>query len=354
MKHTLVSLVLFVVLAAFGYLPSAAHAQDGVAVKVQPTTIDESVEPGQTIEGTLRVTNENGGTQTYFISTRDVTGMTDVGRPEFAAEGSIDELSASTWIRPSIREVDIAVGETVEIPYEITIPQSASPGSYFAAFFVTREAEVALESGAGVGFHVASLVNLRVKGDVVEDMQFREFYTDKSFYTEPTVLFTTRLENTGTVHERPRGIISISDSFGNNVGQVTINDSLGAILPRFERVYEAEWKNDGFTIGKYHAIASILYGDTSKQTITRTISFWIVPVREVGFVLGGLALVIFAFVLGLRLYIRRTLRKAGVAHTGGKVKETSNITFARRMVRTLGRLLVVIIILFIGVVVFFS
>jgi len=352
MRHILLPSLLLSALSLAVLLPASAQAQDGLAVKVQPTTIDETVEPGQTLEGTLRVTNENGGRQTYYINTRDVVGMSDVGRPEFADGTQTDDLSASTWILPSVKEVSIDVGETAEVPYTILVPANASPGSYFAAFFVTREADIATESGAGVGFHVASLVNLRVNGDVIEDIVFRELYTDKVFYTEPAVNLTARLENTGTVHDRPRGIISIIDMLGNEVGYVTLNDSKGAILPRTERIYETEWAAEGFTFGKYTAIASVSFGETSKQTITREVSFWIVPVREVGYILGGLALFLFVFVLSLRAYIRRALRKAG--HDPKAGASTSNVTLARRIVRTLGRLLIVILLLFIGVIVFFS
>lgn len=347
-KHRLIfTLAILCLFCGLAVLP--AHAE-GLAVKVQPSLIDETVDPGQVLEGTLTVTNENGGIQTYFITTRNVNGMSDTGTPSFADTSSDDPLEAASWIKPLQKSVTMDVGESVTVPYRIEVPQNASPGSYFAAFFVTREAEEVIQSGAGVGFHVASLVNLRVSGEVNEDMLFRDFYTKKSFFTKPSVFFTARIDNTGSIHQRPQGIINISDMFGNSVGQVGFNDSAGAILPHFDRVFETTWNYDGFALGRYKATASIVFGETQKKTISKEVTFWVVPVKEVGIVLGGIILLLLVFIYGVRKYVRNQLRKAG--HTTQSKKETPNITFARRLVRTVTWLVVILALLFIGMLVY--
>jgi hypothetical protein len=326
-----------------------AHAQ-GLAVKVQPSLIDETVDPGQVLEGSLTVTNENGGTQTYFITTRNVSGVSDTGTPSFDETISDDPLEAASWILPLQKSVTMDVGESVTVPYRIEVPQNASPGSYFAAFFVTREAEEVLQSGAGVGFHVASLVNLRVSGEVNEDMLFRDFYTQKSFFTKPSVFFTARIDNTGSIHQRPQGIINISDMFGKTVGQVTFNENAGAILPHFDRVFETTWNHDGFVLGRYKATASIVYGETQKNTLSKELTFWVIPIQEVGIVFGGIILLLLAFIYGVRKYVQNALKNAG--HTTSTKKETANITFARRLMRTVTWLIFVLVLLFIGMLVF--
>ncbi len=330
---------------------SVANAQ-GLAVKVQPSTIDEKVDPGQSLEGVLTVTNQNGGEQTYYISTRNVVGMQENGTPTFENEDAEDPLEAAAWIHPFKDAVTIQVGESVEIPYRIDVPADASPGSYFAAFFVTREAEAATESGAGVGFNVASLVNLRVSGEVSEDMLFREFYTDKSFYTDPSVLFNAKIDNEGTIHQRPRGIITITDMFGNDVGQVTFNDSAGAILPKNDRVFETSWNHDGFALGRYRASASILFGESQKKTETREVSFWIVPLKEVGIVVGVIVALLLFIVFGIRRYIRNALKRAG--HDVLPNAEKHTVSLAKKMIRTIMWIIAFVMLLFIGMIVFFS
>ena len=181
---------------------------EGLAVKVQPSTIDEKVDPGEILKGNLTITNQSGGHQTYYIGTRNVTGMNDGGTPTFSEIESGDPLEAASWIKPLKKEISMDEGDFVTVPYEIHIPKKASPGSYFAAFFVTRKADKLTESGAGVGFHVAALVNLRVSGVVNEDMTFKEFYTNKSFSTPMATYTEVQKINFGVIYTTNRKIES--------------------------------------------------------------------------------------------------------------------------------------------------
>lgn len=337
----------------FWFFVSAAYAQ-GLAVKVQPTTIEERVDPGAVVEGSLTVTNESGDEQTYHIGTRNVEGMEDSGRPVFS-DGTEpeDALNPATWIKPQVKEVTLAEGESASIPYRIEVPLEASPGGYFAALFVTREADTVTESGAGVGFHVASLVNLTINGDVVEDLVFNEFATNKSLYTDSNVSMMLRIENTGTVHERPVGLVTIVDMLGNEVGQLTVNENAGAILPRSERMFTLEWHDDGFHVGRYTALASIVFGDRERRTITRELTFWLVPVKELAYVLGGIVLVLLVFVVGIRAYVRRVLRNAGHSTVSTKRAE-SQASFARKLLRTVLWFAALVVVGFGALIVFFA
>jgi len=336
-----------------GGIPFLSLHADGLAVKVQPSMIDEVVDPGQVLEGDLTITNTNGGTQTYFITTRNVVGMSDTGTPSFDEEHSDDPLEASAWVKPQLESVTMDVGQSVKVPYRIEVPQNASPGSYFAAFFVTREAEEVVQSGAGVGFHVASLINLRVAGDVNEDMLFREFSTGKSLFTNPSVYFNARIDNTGSIHQRPVGMITINNMLGKKVGQVTFNDAKGAILPHYDRVFDVTWNYDGFALGRYTAIASIAYGESESKTATKELTFWIIPIKEVGIAFGLIATLLLVFVFGIKRYIRNALRKAGYTASSNE-RETHSVSFARRLVKTAIWLIVLMALVFIGMLIFFA
>jgi hypothetical protein len=327
-------------------------AQDGVGVRVQPSTVDERADPGTALDGVLTVTNQDGGKQTYYVATRNIDDMDDSGRPNFSKNPPTDPMELASWIKLSKSAVELEQGQSDEVPYRIEVPAEASPGSYFAAIFVTREAENPTESGAGVGFQVASLINLRVNGNALEGIMIREFSSDKSFYTKPSVRFNTRIENTGTVHERPMGIISITNMLGKKVGQVVLNENGGGVMPRTDRTFQTEWSTDSFTLGRYSAIASVAFGDTQKQTITRELTFWVIPVKEVGLVLGLVVLVALLITWSMRRYVRKALARAG--HAGALEQNAITTSFAQRLVRTLAWLLVLLALLFIGVLVFFA
>ena len=224
--HTYRALALIAVLSLW-YVPHGdAHAQ-GIGIKVQPSTIEERLDPGESMTGALTVTNENGGKQTYYIGTRNIVSQNEGGSPVFSDIPSTDPMEAGSWIIPSLESVSLEVGESATIPYTITVPDNASPGSYFAAIFVTREADEVTESGTGVGFQVASIAILRVNGSVVEGLTVNEFSTDRSAYKNRTVEFSARMTNTGTVHQRPLGIISVTDMLGNELEPVLQLNEVG-------------------------------------------------------------------------------------------------------------------------------
>jgi len=324
-------------------------AQNGVAVSIQPSQVDERLDPGMVAEGTLTVTNQNGGRQTYLIGARNITGMSDEGRPQFSDVPTDDPWAAAAWIEPLVDEVSLDVGQSGEISYRIMVPADASPGSYFAAIFITRQADVATETGAGVGFNVAALFNIRVSGSATESMQLREFSTDRLFYGSAGTTFTTRVENTGNVHQRPLGIITITDMLGNETAQLTVNDAAGGVMPRTERVFKNDWQPDGLIFGRYTALVSMVFGENQKQTITRETSFWVVPLREVGYVLGGVALAILLFVLALQAYVRRALARAGVA--ARTPAQDRALSLSQKLIRTFGFIMLLVGLLFIGVIV---
>jgi len=334
-------------------MPAHTFAQDGMGVRVQPSILDERADPGTAIDGVLTVTNEDGGKQAYTIETRNIENMDESGRPQFSKESPTDPMLAASWIKLSMTTIELDQGQAIEVPYRIEVPKEASPGSYFAALFLAREAQTPTANGAGVGFQVASLIDLRVNGDALESLIVRQFSTNKTFYTQPSVVFTTHLENVGSVHERPQGIIEITDLFGKKVDQVTFNVDKGGIMPRNDRIFTTNWSSDKFTLGKYRALASIVFGDTDKQTVTREVTFWVVPIQEVGLVLGGIVLVAFLLTWGMRRYVRNALARAG--HAGALERsETVNASFAKRLIRTLVWLLVLLTLLFIGILVFFA
>ncbi len=325
----------------------------GLGIKVQPSTIEERLDPGGSVEGVLTITNESDAPQVYKIGTRDVTGMELSGRPNFSDKpGGEDPYAASAWVRPQKDSVPLAAWEAVEVPYRIEVPTDASPGGYFAAIFVTREADGIAESGASVGFHVAALVNLRVNGEVREDLVLKEFSTGRAVHTDLEVEFTARMENTGTVHERPVGIITIADMFGKEAGKVMLNENEGAILPRSERLFDTTWKGEGFHVGRYTALLSVTYGNDAKQTVTRSTTFWIVPLRDTAAFAGAIVVALALILLGMRAYVRRQLRRAGYDAQTVRIREQSS--FAAKLSRVLVWLAALLALMVVAVVVFFA
>ena len=290
-------------------VPLLLQAQEASGLKVQPAIIEEKANPGQTFSSALSATNLSSETKTFYIVRRDINGLSPSGAPIFAGEEEKTGSEVSSWIKVSQESIAIAPGQTKRISFSVEIPKDASPGGHFGGIFLSSAPKRPEETGIGIGYQVGTIVSLQISGEIFEEAQIREFSTDRMIYSRPEVTFIARVENVGNVLVRPRGPLEITDFFDKKVATLNMNDSGAAALPKSTRQFEASWQGEGLTFGRYQAVMSLVYGQEERKTISRTLSFWILPLNIILPVAGGiLGLILLVFVL-IKLYIRRKLRE---------------------------------------------
>jgi hypothetical protein len=301
-------------------VPATVFAQGSAGITVRPSIFEDSVEPGDIYSSSVRVTNETGSPQTYYVSVNDIMNVLENGRPVFAQDGEVSVFGIKDWISVPTEPIDVGANETIEIPFTITVPDNASPGTHLGGIFVGPRGERPEEIGTGVGFQVVPIVNMQVAGELQEEAKIRVFSTEKVFYGEPKVSFTVVIENQGNVAIKPRGPIEIKSMFGEDVGNVVVNEAAGLIVPSGARKYVTEWMDeDNLHFGRYTANATIVYGQVERKSLLRTISFWILPMNIIVPVLVGLSLLIASIYIFVKLYIRKHIR-ALEKSTGRKIK----------------------------------
>lgn len=349
MFYRTIALLVFCAGVLLGALGEHARAQDTVGVKVGPALTELTVDPGTVLTEQVSVTNVTDLTQTYTFRTRNVKSVAENGTPVFA-EGVDESGGLASWIELVEGSITVAPGETKFTSYRITVPSDASPGGHYGGVFVVRDADPIEGQGASVGYQVGALIILTVSGDVVEKASIREFSSTQSIYTEADVAFKLRMLNEGTVHVRPVGVVSILDMLGREVADVKVNDSGGMLIPKAERTYPIEWKDDAFRIGRFKAEVTLAFGENGSQNAQSDLTFWIIPYKELGIavaVLLGLALLAYGFV---RLTVRRALRKAGHAVTTVRTEQT----LGARMAKTAVTLLTIILFALLVIGLFYS
>lgn len=351
-------LLIFGVLLMFGYgfIPSASAQQQSAGVELKPAIIEDKADPGYVFEREFVLTNKSATPQTYYLVTKDITGVSDAGVPIFADPGAeVTGYEISTWLQFSAEPLTLAPGDSASVPVKILVPDNATPGSHFGGLFVTVEPPKLRQTGAGVGYEVAAIITLRISGDVVESARIREFSTDKLVYGTPQVAFTTRVENPGNVLIRPRGPLEITNMFGKRVGSLIVNDTQGGVFPGVTRQFDTVWSGEGVAFGRYQAVVGLLYGETGAlNTVSATVSFWILPVKILAPVLGILSLMLLSIYLGVRIYVRRALEE--VATTAGRrivVRRRKDAHMSYLMVIAV-TLLVVTTLFLIGLLIFYA
>ena len=341
-RYTVWSAIVIVSVA----LALPVYAQDVAGIKVSPALFEKQIEPGETIESSFQATNKSSGVETFDVFVRDVVGVQTGGQPIFAEEGvEKTGLEFSSWVTLSKSQVTVAPGETVTIPYTISVPVEATPGGHSGLIFLGTPGHKTAEIGLGIGFEVGTIVNLTVSGDVVDDVRIYEFSSDRYAYAKPEVKFRAKVVNKGNSLARPRGPIEITDMFGKPVGTVIMNNDGSAVLPNSERIYEVTWTDDRIRFGRYEALMSLTYGTDVKQTITSVLYFWVFPTNVLYPLLLGLLIFLAIVYLGVKLYIRKALR--------GVRAETARLTPAVVSRRSsVSRLSVILVVLLTAITVF--
>lgn len=312
-----VGVLLFVACLTFVlFAPHKTFAQTSAGIGLKPATFEETLDPGTVKTYDLRVSNLKSQEQLFYIYKRNIRGVRTGGVPIFA-DDDLEETGYELidWVSFDEEELVLQPNEERTIKFTLTVPEDAAPGSHFGGVFVSADPPRMRTSGAGIGYEVASILSIRVSGEAVEKAMLRSFKTDNYIYSTPNVSFTANIRNDGNVLVRPVGPLEVFNMFGKRVAILTFNESEAGVFPGTDREFEIIWDDDGTGFGRYEAIVSPVFGDSgAKQTISATVSFWILPMNIIAPAAGILAVLLLVTYFGVKLYVRRTVMQM----TGGR------------------------------------
>lgn len=282
------------------------------AAEFSPPTFDLAADPGGIAVDVIRVRNDGAAPATYRVSAMSFAaqpGDETGGLPDlYPASEERDGRGLGPWISFPRAELTLQPGERGELPFTVSVPADADPGSRFGAAVIT-ESSAEGETGVGVVGSTALLILLRVNGEAVEEARLSSFTAAESKGLGTPVRFEARVENAGTVHLRPFGEVRIRNVFGAVVASVPINRlEYKSVLPGGARRYAAEWDGGTFALGPYTAELSMGYG-TGGQELAASARFWTVPWTRLLIAVGAVALFLLAVTRLLRWQTRRILRR---------------------------------------------
>lgn len=310
-------------------IPAVSFAQDLTGVKITPSIIEELAGEGFVKDYSVKVENEGAVPLTLYPRVRDIIGMDEGGRPIFAKDGETSEYGLSSWITFKESVIELAPRGGGTLNFTVRVPTGASPGAHVGSIIAGTKAPGDVRIGSAVNFEVGSILSLRVPGEIVEDVELREFSIERLFYDEPVVVFTTRVENLGNVFARPRGFIDITNMFGKKVDTVVVNEGGASVFPKSERSFSATWDPASFHLGKYTAELSLsVEGQLGVETLISEVEFWVIPLDVALPVLGGLLVLLITLYVLLRLYVRKEVRRATGGRGGALRSEAASLSRA--------------------------
>lgn len=290
---------------------AAPAGSAGQGLEISPPVLELLADPGQTVTATIRVRNITKGELIAKGRADDFGAGTDEsGQPKFLLdETGASRFSLKYWIT-KVPDLDLAPSELKTTNVTITVPKNAEPGGHFGVIRFTAVPPNLEGTGVALSASVGTLVLLKVSGDITNNVTTEEFstgtiakgddgaFTKRSFFEYGPISFLARLKNTGSVHEKPEGAVTITNTFGKQIASLNVNPRGGNVLPDSIRRFETTLANKQL-FGRYTAKLAVSYASGKK--LTSTVSFWVIPWKLMVLVLIGLV----ALVLVLRLLLRR-------------------------------------------------
>jgi len=249
MLRTMISISVFATL-----VPSLGFPA-GVSLSVAPIRVEHLVQQGEKGTDMILVTNDGTTSTRVKVSIEDWT-LTRDGNPMFMKTGK-NPYSCADWIRINPIDFRIAAGQTKEVRYTVTVPQGIEDGGYRVAIIFETVPDVTPGEKTK-----RMLIKGRIAAilyEVVGKPVFQGYAN--TLRAEPKkdgIDFILLLQNTGKVHFRTKGTITVTDSKGEKAFEVEIPDA--PVLPGSEREMKIPYDKP-VPKGKYSALVVVDLGN---------------------------------------------------------------------------------------------
>lgn len=289
--------------------PNTTSPAAGQALEIAPPVLNISANPGQTVTTQIKLRDVSTSKLLVKSQVNDFVAAGEDGTPKLLLDNNEpNPYSLKGWIDP-LPDMLMEPREVKDLPVVIRVPANAAPGGYYGVVRFTATPPELEDTGVSLSASLGSLLLLRVNGAAKEGLEITEFSMNSggkatTLFEATPITFVERLKNTGNIHEQPAGQITVTDMFGNKIGLVNVNLPPRNILPasirKFEQKLDHTIIGNKMLFGRYTANLVVTYG-SNKQTVTKSLVFWVIPWRLIATVIVGL---IVAFFL-LRFTIKR-------------------------------------------------
>ena len=250
---------------------------EAARLSISQVTFELTGNRGDVLVNRLRVFNPTNSSIAIEMEIEDFAAAGEEGEV-IVKEAETETYSLAKWIRVSSGSFTLGPNEQKFVDFIITIPLSAEPGGKYGSVLATTKGIMSPDeemAGAAISTKVGALVLLTVSGDVVENLEVKEFSVPSFSETGP-VPFLIRFENTGTVHVIPRGYVTITDWRSKKV--IDIEFPQHTVIPGSVRRVKALWDKK-WAFGRFTATLVGNYGTGNVPLKPPVVVFWLFPWR---------------------------------------------------------------------------
>lgn len=274
---------LFLLCAALGLSLAPLTTQ---ATTVLSPIIEIALAPGSSQQVFVKVLNETTEPLYLKSSIEGFVADGEQGTPRYLPADQAG--SHVSWITLGETSIVVQPQQVVAVPATITVPANATPGGYYAVvFWQTSPGETSGGATIGVAGKVGTLVLITVTGDLISSGEITSIETTPAGGMLPALpeRVGVRFANTGNVHLRPTGTLTIRKGDTVILTQ-QINDGGNYALPgstrRFDVItsqYGANFFRKLFStaVGRYQIEATIQYEEADTAITTSVATITVIP-----------------------------------------------------------------------------
>jgi len=316
---------------AFGVLVIVLGGPAAQALTLSPPAIEFSVVPGNQAEFVVKLYNEGTEKQQLFAEATTFTASADEGIPAYDFTAPKEDIA--TWLKFDTAPIVLEPQGRKEVIVTVNVPADAPPGGHYGVVaFSTTPASGANKPQVSIAQGVGTLLLVRIEGDVKESAMVTAFGITAGRSNRLPLTFTTAYKNTGNIHLKPTGTVTITDMFKRSAVTLTVNQTKASTLPQSTRNYSVLWEKStaqttagnawaafwqeyrnersNFAFGKYMATLALTAGQSNGVVTSATTTFWVFPWHVVLVWAVVLVLILLLLILLVKRYNHWVIAKA--------------------------------------------
>lgn len=267
-----------------------------VSIGISPLVFELTGNPGDVIENQIKIYNPSDNTIGIKMTVEDISPSDEAGHV-IVEPAETETYSLARWVNAEPAEFPLQPKEERWVKFTISVPKNAEPGGHYGTVIAGIGAVAGGEvTGATISPRVGVLILLTVPGEMKENLTVKDFSVPL-FSEHGPINFSILFRNEGSVHLKPRGLITISNWLGQKVADVSFSEK--NVLPGAIRKFETSWNKKWLWAGKYTATLTGSYGISNTFLTPTVITFWAFPWK---FGLGIL-IVIILFILSRKRWL---------------------------------------------------
>jgi len=207
MKRKFFSLILIFV----GGITFAPVVFGQMGLGISPLTFELSGNPGEVIENFIKVYNPTDNVIGIRMQIEDIAPAGEEGFIT-VEPAETETYSLASWIKTEPTELDLQPKEEKYVKFTLTIPENAEPGGHYGTVLVgAKSISGPGATGALIIPRIGSLILLTVPGEMSENLIVKDFSLPRRYFPQGPIPFSIKFENTGTVHVKPTGYVTITN-----------------------------------------------------------------------------------------------------------------------------------------------